>query len=194
MTQLHQPPDQHLPEQSPPLPPAEQQPPDQASSGQLPPEQQPQEQQLPTRRKRKWPWLAAGSVVVIVAGIVAAVMTSHKTFTLQGSITLLTSAAYDLGGNTSACYGAGPYSDLSPGTAVVVQNGQGQTLQVGTLSYGIQVTSTTYPKTYACAMPFAVPEVPDGLSSYVVTISHRGTQVVTATEAHGGLKLTIGTF
>ncbi|HET9899221.1 MAG TPA: hypothetical protein VFQ44_30215 [Streptosporangiaceae bacterium] len=40
-------------------------------------------------------------------------------------------------------------------------------------------------------MAFSVPDVPRGLLSYSVTISHRGTQVVTPEEAQTGVALQI---
>jgi hypothetical protein len=41
-------------------------------------------------------------------------------------------------------------------------------------------------------LSFEVPYVPDGPSSYSVTVTHRGTRVIPNIEAHGFVRLTIG--
>ena len=70
-------------------------------------------------------------------------------------------------------------------------------MATGSLTYGV---ATTIPATYAwqldrvisCSMSFEVPNVPDGLSSYSVTVTHRGTQVIPKDQAHGEARLTLG--
>ena len=39
---------------------------------------------------------------------------------------------------------------------------------------------------------FEVPKVPDGLPSYSVTVTHRGTQVIPKDQAHDVVRLTLG--
>ena len=41
-------------------------------------------------------------------------------------------------------------------------------------------------------MTFEVPKVPDGLPSYSVTVTHRGTQVIPKDQAHDVVRLTLG--
>jgi hypothetical protein len=41
-------------------------------------------------------------------------------------------------------------------------------------------------------MTFEVPKVPDGLPSYSVTVTHRGTRVIPEDQAHDVVRLTLG--
>lgn len=112
------------------------------------------------------------------------------TFTLTGSITLVPSTNVDVVTITygsGTCQGVGPYSDMTPGTAVLVADSQGRTVATGSLEAGL-TSSDAGP----CRLPFEVPNVPSGLASYSVTVSHRGTQVVSSEEAQTGVNLTLG--
>lgn len=155
----------------------------------------------PPRQSPKVLLLIIGVVVAVGAGVgVAAALGAFSgssikaatTFTLSGSITLNPSTgAYSVNEVTYAagsCQGTGPYSDISPGVAVLVADPQGHTVATGSLEAGIQESGDNGP----CKLPFDVPNVPLGLASYSVTISHRGTQVVSSAEAHTGVNLTLG--
>lgn len=131
---------------------------------------------------------AAVALVGIALGTMAALgVFSTKTFTMHGSIAITDSgttiAEITMVGDN--CQGTGPYSDLTPGTAVIVQDPAGKVVATGQLEPGSDTAGV-------CTEPFTVPSVPDGLSSYSVTISHRGTQVFQPAQAHSGVALTIG--
>jgi hypothetical protein len=97
------------------------------------------------------------------------------------------------------CSGKGGYSDLTAGSAVTVQNPTGKVVATGALATG--TVAASLPTTFAgqpitlivsCALSFEVRDVPDGLSSYSVTVTHRGTQVIPNGQGHGFVRLTIG--
>jgi hypothetical protein len=118
----------------------------------------------------------------------------HPTFVLVGTLTIEQSSS-DLSNGPSliaptaqGCQGTGSYSDLSAGTAVVVTDSQGQQVAVGAMQTG----RLTDGQRNRCVMPFSVQDVPRGLPTYSVTISHRGTQVYTPQEAQAGVALEIG--
>jgi hypothetical protein len=98
-----------------------------------------------------------------------------------------------------SCQGGGGYSDLVPGTAVTVSDSTGHVIATGALNTGSQTKTSlsgtlngTQDVASACVIGFNVNDVPDNLKSYVVTISHRGSQVISPSEAHSGVQLTIG--
>lgn len=143
----------------------------------------------PTFVKRYRWYLAALAVVAVVLGIVAAAGGfGAGTFTMTGTLILVdqTSLGASAQVDKAPCEGTGGFSDLSSGTAVLVQDSTGQILATGSLKDGHRDGASG-----ACLMPFTVPDVKDGLSSYSVTISHRGTQVVSAADAHGDVILSI---
>lgn len=170
----------------------------------------------PPRRTRRW-WLVATPIVVLIfgAGFGFAYLIGRSPsplptptpppapamFTLRGSVTVYNdfTGSLDIATDTN-CQGAKGYSDLTPGTAVTVQGPQGQivatgSLQMGTPGDGHPITIGDFHATSfeSCSMPFTVPGVPQGLTSYSVTVSHRGTQVFSADQAaFGGVHLSIG--
>lgn len=167
---------------------------------QLPVDGQFEQQPRPPKPGNRRPIWAAIGLLAVAAIVVGAVSLaggfSHSgartptTFTLHGSVTLIpTIGLYDVLFGAGTCQGEGPYSDLSPGTAVLVANAQGQTVGTGSLESGIPQPGDVVNN---CMLPFDVAGVPIGLASYSVTISHRGTQVVSPNEAHAGVALTIG--
>jgi hypothetical protein len=160
----------------------------------------------PMSKKRNHQYLIPIAAVLVLGSVsLAAVLgvfgttTSdpRTTFQLTGSITIIDSSNGEYGDLSIAdegdsCEGTGAYSDLSSGTAVIVANPQGQTVATGTLQAGQSNSTTSSGPADRCTMSFTVPNVPLGLSSYTVTISHRGSQVVSAAEAASGVELTIG--
>lgn len=146
--------------------------------------------------------------VVVILGVAAFAILVNRptesstadTFTLRGSISIASDFSGGINYDGTKCSGSGGYSDLTPGTAVTVANQTGQVIGTGALGTSRPVMTTVpvaisgLPNSVlgACILNFAVQNVPDGLSSYVLTISHRGARVVPAAEAHDGVKLTIG--
>lgn len=157
-------------------------------------------------KKRNHQYLIPIAAILVLGGVsLAAVLgvfgatTSdpRTTFQLTGSITIIDSSNGEYGDlgivdDGGGCQGTGAYSDLSSGTAVIVANPQGQTVATGELRTGQSDSATSSGVAGQCTMSFTVPNVPLGLASYTVTISHRGSQVVTAAEAASGVELTIG--
>lgn len=156
------------------------------------------------KRDRQYLIPIAAFLVVVGVGIAAwlgafgaKTPVAVTSFQLSGTITLQDSSngeygTVDITSNNGSCQGAGPYSDLSSGTAVIVANAQGQTVATGQLLAGQTDSNSDASFVDECTMPFTVPNVPIGLSNYTVTISHRGSQVVSAAEARSGVELTIG--
>lgn len=113
-----------------------------------------------------------------------------STFTLSGTFTIKVSSndvRYGPLIKTTAqgCDGTGHYADISAGTAVVITDPEGRQVGVGALQYGQLADGNSN----MCVMPFSVPGVPRGLSSYSITISHRGTQVEPPQLAQTGVAL-----
>lgn len=141
-------------------------------------------------RLRRYRWPVGAAVVAALAVVIVALAGGFGagTFTMTGSLIVIDQSSLlpDLQTDKANCQGTGGFSDLSPGTAVLVQDSTGQTIATGSLAAGKRD-----PSSGACLMPFTVTDVKDGLGSYSVTISHRGTQVFTAANAHSGVILTI---
>ncbi|MGH3438120.1 MAG: hypothetical protein ACRDRN_16835 [Sciscionella sp.] len=171
------------------------------------------ESPTPPRRSRKWPWIVAAAVVVVaggigggfaIAGTSGAAPHAVAAFSVSGTLTITDPQAglsYDAGGITApsadSCHGSGPYSDLTPGTAVTVANPRGQIVATGSITPGSRTIYDDGQDSYqyiatSCSMTFYVPNVPGGLASYALTISHRGTQVLTPAAAHQDVVLTLG--
>jgi hypothetical protein len=87
--------------------------------------------------------------------------------------------------DTSSCEGTGGYSDMTPGTAVTVADSTGNVVATGALGEGRDLGT-------GCDLTFDVPGVPAGLSEYVVTVSHRGSQVYSYQRAQQPIELTLG--
>lgn len=114
-----------------------------------------------------------------------------STFTLSGTLTVNQTPddhGKDIAATSLGCEGAGSYSDLSAGTAVIVRDPEGRQVAVGALRAGHLADGNSN----SCVMTFSVPDVPRDLASYSVTISHRGTLVKTLDEALAGIALSIG--
>lgn len=89
-----------------------------------------------------------------------------------------------------SCVTRGGFTDVSEGTAVTIGGPDGKTLAVTALDAGKVTGDAGSPA--QCTFDFDA-NVPDGLASYTVTISHRGTQVFTAQQEREGLvALTLG--
>lgn len=142
--------------------------------------------------------LIGGALVIAAAGtgIGLAATGGSGTVTIHGSINLGFVAADDTtnpgasiaGSNLikagDACDASDGYTDVGQGAAVTIGGTTGQ-IGVGALSAGTE-TAGGY-----CQFTFSVP-VPGGQSAYTVTVSHRGTQTLTADEVRNGIVLTLG--
>jgi hypothetical protein len=125
-----------------------------------------------------------------------------ETFTLSGTVDLTDASGVLQDSTGQTCRGAGGYSDMQPGTAVTVQNATGATIGTGALATGVPhfthrdaIPVAGIPAMdvlSACEFAFEVPDVPDGLPTYVVSVSARGRQVVDASQVHAVLTLTLG--
>jgi hypothetical protein len=109
---------------------------------------------------------------------------------MPGSLTISLTASQLAGApliksDAQGCYGTGGYGDLQPNTAVIVKDREGQQVAVGFLQAGHLAAGNTH----SCVMPFVVPDVPSGLTSYSAMISHRGTQVESPDVATAGVYL-----
>lgn len=88
------------------------------------------------------------------------------------------------------CITQGGFTDITAGAAVTVGGPDGKTIAVGALEAGQVAGEAGQPA--QCEFDFAV-QVPQGLSEYTVTVSHRGTQVFTPEQVlQGQVKLTLG--
>ncbi|MFE3173317.1 hypothetical protein ACFXPA_17700 [Amycolatopsis sp. NPDC059090] len=128
----------------------------------------------------------------------ASVPLPKNTFVLTGILTIESGPSgvrsTGAGGTDSDCQGTGGYSDLTPGTAIKVSDRSGQVVATGSITSG-QVRTTYFDGqnvVTGCQLGFTVNDVPDGLPSYVLTVSHRGDQFLTADQAHAPITLTIG--
>lgn len=152
----------------------------------------------------------AGSVLTVLAVMFATNKTPPKppvskpspvqhstvppsTFTLSGTLTIKISSSESgnaplIATTAQGCEGTGPYSDMSSGTAVVITDPEGRQVAVGVLQFGRSAAGNSN----TCVMPFSASDVPRGLPSYSITISHRGTQVFTPSKAQAGVRLGIG--
>ena len=155
--------------------------------------------------------LIAAAAAIVIAGAAGTYLAfrpvdaspTPAAFTIHGSLAIANnftgSIAYD--GEGTGCHGGGGFSDLLPGTAVQVANVTGQIVATGSLGWSQAVSATmtapalgvdATPVVVSCEISFTVPNVPDGLTSYILTISHRPAHVVTASEAHDRVQLNIG--
>jgi hypothetical protein len=157
----------------------------------------------PPPRRRRALWATAAIVVTAGLAVGIAALTGAfasrptpkapgPTFILHGSLSLI-DAGITLNlslGSDNSCEGINGFSDLSVGTAVTVADPQGRQVATGALTTGIlDEPSSGGPS--SCVFGFSVAAVPAGLSSYSVTISHRGTQVYSEEQARTGLALSI---
>lgn len=120
----------------------------------------------------------------------AKVLSSNDTATttIHGTLTLGAGAFNATESNTASgtvesCTGVGGYSDINAGVAVTVGDATGKTTAVGQLQGGT-------PQSGQCVFAFQVKTPTSTL--YTVTVSHRGTQTVTAEQAVLGVALTLG--
>jgi hypothetical protein len=98
---------------------------------------------------------------------------------VAGSFTLIdTSGSYyfqSIEGGPSGCYGASGYSDIGPGTEVVVKNDEGTTLTTANLGTGKGSPPVR------CAFDFKF-TVMDGESGYTISVGRRGDLHYTAAQ------------
>jgi hypothetical protein len=106
--------------------------------------------------------------------------TVSGTFTLIDSI--YSTGIYSFG---SICWGTGGFSDIRQGTQVTVTNGAGTTLTTAAFSAGTGNSNQ-------CVFKFSLP-ITEGENSYIVSVSHRGTQTYTfPTLVTTGINMSLG--
>jgi hypothetical protein len=145
------------------------------------------------RRGSRTPWIISGvSVAVAIVAVLYGLGVVHwptstaHPFNISGSITIQGSALTDyVDDDQGGCQGTGGYSDMTPGTAVTVADSSGRVVATGSLGEGTDQGG-------ACELSIGVPGVPAGLSEYVVTVSHRGSQVIPGDQVGQPLVLTLG--
>lgn len=136
-----------------------------------------------------WMALAAALAALVVAftvGRVTDAVSSDSTITVHGSVTLSTGSFLNLG---ASCSADGGFSDISAGTAVTIGDQTGAIIAVGQLEPG-RITQDASGTALLCSFGFDV-QVPGGRAEYTVTVSHRGTQVVSPAQTRD-VELTLG--
>lgn len=125
--------------------------------------------------------LGLGGLGVLALVLVTLLALGARTFTLEGSLTLV-----DAYGTSSSCATYGGYSDIAPGADVTVRDAEGTVVASGALQSGRMSGA-------GCRFPFAIADVPGGSAFYQVEVTHRGLVTFTADElAAGGAQLTLG--
>lgn len=104
---------------------------------------------------------------------------SSATTPVHGSLTL-PDGGYNSVGDT--CSGSGGYQDISAGVAVTIGDQTGKTLAVTSLQAGTFGNG-------GCVFTFSAKVA--AATTYMVTISHRGTQTFTPADVAGGFNLTL---
>lgn len=147
-------------------------------------------------KTRRWPHplitglagLVVGAGVVGLAWGLTGGSDAPKTFTLRGTMTLTSTASFQVGTVDSwACTGDAPgYGDIAPGTAVTVYDASGRIVGTGSLGAGRFTESPETSTNLRCRFPVSVPGVPGGSKFYQVEISHRGKITVSAADAKAG--------
>lgn len=127
---------------------------------------------------------------------------TKKTFTISGSIKIPNNFAGSIAYERNQCHGGGGFSDLAPGAAVTVADSVGAVVGTGSIHAGTRADTTTVAAVpevglkggevvASCTVSFTVTDVPDGLPQYVVSVTHRGSQVVAGDAAHGEVEFTL---
>lgn len=93
--------------------------------------------------------------------------------TISGTLTLASERGQDnfkfvLG--PPGCHGGSPYPDIAAGTGVVLKDGDGKTIAVGSLGPGVGDGAGN---TYRCIFSFSLADVPE-VPFYSVEVSRRG--------------------
>lgn len=110
-----------------------------------------------------------------------------QTATVEGTFELIDSSLYASGivSYGGRCTGTGGYSDIGPGTDVVVKDGSGKTLAHTTLSHGSG-------SEVDCTFDFTF-DIDEGADDYLVTVADRGEVHESFTEMQNdGLQITLG--
>ena len=142
-------------------------------------------------RRLPWGWIAINALVVLVAAaVVTVVLTSRKTFTLHGAISVTLRDVADAGGDCDVSKQP-LLADLGEGSQVVVYDYTGKRVAAGRLGGGVVVGHSvavpalggTVTGQEWCRFPFTVTGVPAGLGSYTVQIGRHGKRSFTESQA-----------
>lgn len=136
-------------------------------------------------RRRLW---IAGGVAAAVAALAAVIWIAapEPAFEMWGAVRLDSEGAFSM---NPECGGKDSYDDINPGAPVTVYDGTGKALAKGTLDKGkFEGKDLLAP----CVFTFSVVNVPGGLDSYQVEVSHRGRVSVSSAEAKSLVVLSLG--
>jgi hypothetical protein len=142
---------------------------------------------IPTPVAPKRPeWLVAllivGGVVLIVAiGIGAWWLTTQRTITVAGDITVTSRA--DVTSTGTGCFTSGGYADIAAGAQIIIKDAAGKVLATTTLGPGVGAG--------ICTFPFTA-DVPRGSDFYGVELARRGVVTFSAEQMAAGVHLSIG--
>ena len=131
-------------------------------------------------RRRLWPWLAGGAVVLAVA-VVAVLALAGRSFDATGTLSVFAPTLPE-----QACQGGRSFQDIKQGAPVVVYDGAGKTIALGTLDAGRGTTSVE------CRFTFTVEGVPSGQDIYGVEISNRGVVKLNEDQMRKPIAITLG--
>lgn len=106
------------------------------------------------------------------------------TFTATGTLQLSGGSFYPKG---KPCSGSDGYDDIQAGAQVVVRDGDGTSVGLGSLGPGVSDKRFSV----YCVFPFEVPDIPSGGGIYSVEVAHRG-QVEFQEADADRLQLTLG--
>ncbi len=133
--------------------------------------------------------LIAAATLTLVAACGTSTAATPKNIDIHGTITV-TREGVTKGSEGEPCRPDGGYSDIRPGTQVVVTDPAGKTIAVGALGTGANRTrSASY--LGDCEFPFRV-TAPAGHQFYGVEVSRRGRLQYPAERLSGPLELTLG--
>jgi hypothetical protein len=87
--------------------------------------------------------------------------------TVTGSFELIDSSGCGILASGGTCQGTGGYSDIGPGSSVILKDETGTV--IGSTELGTGTGTST-----DCTFTFSMANVPDTAKFYVITVSHRG--------------------
>lgn len=130
--------------------------------------------------------LAGATVTALLAGggLLGYVFLIRDTsITVDGTLVLLDRKGYKVNG--VSCDPSGGYSDIGPGTQVVVSDAAGTTIGIGQLDRGSN-------RPDGCTFTFRIEGVPDGHDFYGIAIGKRGTMRYTPDQLTKTVELSLG--
>lgn len=125
-----------------------------------------------------------GFAMIAGAGLLGyMVLARDSTITVDGTLVLVDRTSYKNSG--VSCDPKGGYSDIGPGTQVVVSDAAGTTIGIGELDRGAN-------RPDGCTFTFRVEGVPTGHDFYGIAIGKRGTMRYTPDQLTKLVELSLG--